>query len=414
MTTTESSPNKLPEKTLRLGADTPVIVLGGGLTGIGVLHSLWRDHIPVYSACGPYDLPAKSRWYRKPPQNWDCSPSPDTLAEYLASLKLAEAVLIGCSDDWTKAVAALPPLLRDRFPASVSPPSVVETLVDKWQFAQLAERLDVPRPRTVLVQSLPEMAGLDDSYFEGMFLKPLDSQKFALQTSVKAFALKSKAQALAIMLRMETAEDGGFPILLQEYVPGPATSYFLVDGFVDRRRSIRALIARRRLRMNPPMFGNSTLSETIPLEKAAAAVTAVETLMSALQFRGIFDAEFKFDERDGQFKVIEINPRPWWFVQFATRCGVDLCGMSYRDALGLDVELNQGYAVGRRCMSLTADFAANWAADPGIPGILRWVRSLRGVDEILFQKDDPRPLIASTLGACRNHLRSRLRRTNAA
>ena len=51
-----------------------------------------------------------------------------------------------------RAVAALPLELRDRFPASISKPDVLEIFIDKGRFeAHLAE-VGIPHPRTVLVQ----------------------------------------------------------------------------------------------------------------------------------------------------------------------------------------------------------------------------------------------------------------------
>jgi len=60
----------------------------------------------------------------------------------------------------------------------------------------------------------------------------------------------------------------------------------------------------------------------------------------------VFSAEFKFDERDGLFKLLEVNARPWWYVDFADRCGVDVCGMAFRDALGEEIEPVTGYKLG--------------------------------------------------------------------
>ena len=125
--------------------------------------------------------------------------------------------------------------------------------------------------------------------------------------------------------------------------------------------------------------------------------------------QGIFDAEFKYDERDGQYKIVEVNARPWWFVEFATRCGVDLCGMAYQDALGLPVEPNHGYEVGRRCVYLLRDLATYRATDRSLAGLLRWARSVKGADEIIYCWDDPRPGISSTLASITKYLRQTLR-----
>ena len=378
----------------------PALVLGSGLTGVGVLRSLCRAGIPAYSICGPGELPARSRWYRPAPQTGGRDIQPPDLAAYLAQVRLRKAVLFPCSDDWTKAVAGLTDELKLRFPASVAESETIEVLTDKWRFAEALERADVPRPRTVLLHSIRQMEDLAEYRYLDMFLKPLDSQGFSRRAGVKAWRVNNKSHALRLMSRIG---DSGFPILLQEYIPGPASRYFLVDGFIDRRRDLRALFARRRRRMYPPYFGNSTLSETIPLDQVKEPIRALERIWADLDYRGIFDAEFKYDDRDGHYKIVEINPRPWWFVEFAVRCGVDLCSMSYRDALGLPVDPAFDFRTGESCVFLCSDFLAHHYSDPGLGGAWRWIRSLKGAGDILFSWDDPGPGVFSVLGSIKNH-----------
>jgi len=390
-------------------AEVPVLIFGSGLTALGVLRSFRFAGITAYSVCPQDELPVKSRWYRRPPLNGIGPPAPEDLSAYLESSPLDRAVLVPCSDDWTRAIAELPDKFKDRFPASVACPRVVQIMTDKWLFASMLEVLDIPRPRTLLLHSMEEMAKLDDESYRDMFLKPLDSQEFARQYRVKAFQLKGRAHALEIMARLQHNGRDGFPILLQEYIPGPTSHYYLVDGFSDRRNCIRALIARRRLSQYPPHFGNSSRSQTIPLDQVGGAIESLTKMWSTLQYRGIFDAEFKYDARDGRLKILEVNARPWWFVEFATRCGVDLCGMAYADALGLPVEPVETYDVGRCCVHLSYDLAAHWATDPGIGGFLRWLRSCKNVEDIFYRWDDPWPGVTSMFSSLRTYLRRVLR-----
>src|SRR5438046_2545616 len=81
--------------------------------------------------------------------------------------------------------------------------------------------------------------------------------------------------------------------VLQEDVPGPVTSHYFVDGFVDRDGRVLARFARRRLRMWPPYFGNNSYIVSIPLADVEDAVTMLERLLAGLRYRGIFSAEFK-------------------------------------------------------------------------------------------------------------------------
>ena len=76
---------------------------------------------------------------------------------------------------------------------------------------------------------------------------------------------------------------------------------------------------------------------SVPLADVRAPSTPCGACSAQSSYRGIFSAEFKRDPRDGLFKLLEVNARPWWFVDFAVRCGVDVCRMAYDDALGREV-----------------------------------------------------------------------------
>ena len=44
---------------------------------------------------------------------------------------------------------------------------------------------------------------------------------------------------------------------------------------------------------------------SIPLEEANAPLEVLDRLLPALRYRGVFNAEFKYDERDGLFKLLD-------------------------------------------------------------------------------------------------------------
>ncbi len=403
--------NPARTKRTNLGAiaidDTPVLAFGSGLTALGVLRSLHGSGITVYSVCPPADLVARSRWYRPVPGYNGSCPDPSQLEEFLSKLPIRHAVLIPCSDDWARAIASRPEEMKASYPASVADRKVIETMTDKWRFANFVECANIPRPRTAQVESMNQLESLPESLFQGAFLKPVDSQEFARYHHVKAYRIQNKNHALEIMRKVLDEGGCGFPILLQEFIPGDASHYYLVDGFVDRHGETQALIARRRLSQYPPHFGNSARSQTIPLESVAGAVESLQKMWATMRYRGIFDAEFKYDHRDGQLKILEINARPWWFVEFATRCDVDLCRMAYLDALELPVKPTEEYQVGRTCVHLNYDLAAHMTGNVSLPNLIRWFRSAKGVEDIIYRWDDPWPGLYSTFGALRSYLRRR-------
>lgn len=44
--------------------------------------------------------------------------------------------------------------------------------------------------------------------------------------------------------------------------------------------------------------------------------------------------EFKSDFRDGQYKLLDVNPRAWGWHSLCAPCGVDFPYLAYREALG--------------------------------------------------------------------------------
>jgi len=366
----------------------PVIVLGGGVTVAAVLTLLAQAGIPSYAVCPRSDFVRRSRWYRKLPTA--VTLSPDNLAAVLENLTIERAVLMPCSDDWLTAVAALPSSLTERFPSSGPSSSTIDTLIDKWNFARLLEQQAVPHPRTHLIASLAQLATLPGDEFSGAILKPLSSVDFSSKYGVKGFVVESQNQALRVMADLE------FPIMLQEFIPGPPTAGYFLDGFVDRHGQVCGLLARQRLRMSPPKLGNSTLMVSVPLTEVAEAEKSLRRLLGFTKYRGTFSAEFKRDGRDGQFKLFEINARPWWYIEFAARCGVDVCSMAYQDALGAPVKAVREYRVGRRCVFFVNDLRA-WREqrkDGQGESLWSWTRPWFGADGTPFHWNDPWPALA--------------------
>ena len=300
-------------------------------------------------------------------------------------------MLLPCSDDWARQVAACPTEFRDRFPSSVASPATMDVLVDKARLSDHLVRLGVPHPLTVLLDGPESLASLSSDVLEGAFLKPHDSQRFFARFGVKGMQVASREDAEERLTRIR---DAGLDVLLQQYVPGPGSLHYFVDGFIDRNGSMAGVLARRRLRMYPLDFGNSSYVVTVPPEEAADAIESLRVLLDDLDFRGIFSAEFKQDPRDGVFRLIEVNARAWWYVEFTARSGVDVCLMAYRDALGEPVPMARSYQVGARLVYPYYDFfACREDREGGNPSIPRGFRAWMGAQQPLFNWSDPWPAV---------------------
>lgn len=361
------------------------LVLGTGITLLGVLRTLSDLGIQVIVPPDA-DAPARrSRWFRPGPPFLK-GLRPERLAEVLRKLP-RHTVLIPCSDQWARAIAALPADLKADYPSSVAPLEAIDVLIDKDRFRETLEHLDLPHPTTRTVASRADLDLLPDHVFQSSFLKPAHSQQFFARFGTKAFRISNKTEAIR---QLTVAQD--FEMMLQEYIVGPASNHYYIEGFVDREGTVRAMFARRRLRMSPPDFGNSTLMVSVPLEDVGTGAATLEKLFAHLNYRGVFSAEFKRDERDGAFKLIEVNARPWWYVEFAARCGVNVCELLLRDALGEPVDTVASYKIGKRCVFPYYDLAAARVDyEAGKLGVIGLARSWIGAYQPVFRWSDPAP-----------------------
>jgi D-aspartate ligase len=373
-------------------AATPAIVLGSGIGTLGTLRLLRRAGIPAYALPAAPMIESRSRWLRGVPGAEGTLACAEALPALLERCALERAVLLPTSDALLRAVCALSPALAARFPSSTPALAVALQLTDKAQFASLLERLAIPAPRTLIAPDAANVAGFAGQKFEHLFIKPTDSAGFMRRYGVKACRVRDLSDARA---QLQHLQREGVPVIAQEYVPGPASAHYLLDGFASAGGQVQALFARRRLRMYPPDFGNSSYMVSVPLAEVDEAARSLRRILEAIGYRGIFSAEFKRDARDGQFKILEINARVWIYVEFAARCGVDVCTMAYRDALGLPLQAPPPYRDGARLVAPDTDIAAAYHAwSKGQLTLWQWLRSWIGAQQPLFNWTDPRPALS--------------------
>lgn len=369
----------------------PAIVLGRDATGLGALRCLQHAGIPAFVACPSGDLVTRSRWYRATPgaNAWDGTIGATAL-QALREMPLEQAVLIPAADDAALWLADLPHEFGDRFYVSSSAHASLEILQDKTQFAAFMLRSGLPHPRTFTISQASDIDAIPFDELDRVFVKPANSQRFSQIIGAKGIWVDSPQQLHDVCGKL----DGqGFKLMAQEYVPGTSADHYFVDGFRARDGTLTGLFARRRLRIFPPDFGNSSYCRSIPLSEAKGAVECVTELLAQLSYRGIFSAEFKRDSRDGSFRILEVNTRAWWYVEFAARCGVNVCEMAWQDALDMPVTVApRDYSVGAGCVNFYGDIKTVLAQSAQTRGPLWKILSQWSKANFhIFQLSDPGP-----------------------
>lgn len=372
-----------------LPSDVPVLILGTGITVLGTIRSLEKAGLHSLCLNSSEDLEIFSRSYRSVPAPFPLLTEKDDLETYLNSLPFEHAVLMPCSDNWVERVGALSEPLRKRFFVSQSSAEVLKLFVDKAECAKTLGRLNIPHPRTYCIDGPEDIEKISLDSFEGFFLKPRDSQSFFQEFQVKAFRIKDKAECIN---RCKEVTLKGHGLILQEYIPGPATNHFYVEGFVDRWGRLCSIFTRQRLRMYPRDFGNSTFMRAIEPHLIQDAISSIDRLLAGVKYRGIFSAEFKYDARDGQYKLLEVNTRPWWYIEFATECGINVAEMAVLDALGYYVSPKMVFDHHKTSLNFYTDIQL-WTElrREKAVGLFDWLGQWLTSDHPVFSFHDPLP-----------------------
>ena len=107
------------------------------------------------------------------------------------------------------------------------------------------------------------------------------------------------------------------------------------------------------------------------------------------------EVEFKFDSRDGKYKILDVNMRPWGWHAIGTRVGVDFAYLLWRLHTGGDVARVAATKTAAWLRELNGLVAIG--ASPGRRDALRSLLSaaLRGrLVGATFALSDPLPFVA--------------------
>src|SRR5438128_12287559 len=124
-------------------------------------------------------------------------------------------------------------------------------------------------------------------------------------------------------------------VMLQEYVPGRPDTIWMFNGYFDADSECKVGFTGRKLRQSPPYTGMTTLGVCVT---NATVEQHTKRLAKALGYRGILDIGYRFDARDGQYKLLDVNPRiGTTFRLFVGDDGTDVLRALYLDLTGQEV-----------------------------------------------------------------------------
>ena len=294
--------------------------------------------MPVWFVSNESAIPKFSRYVRRN-LSWRGPDQPDAAADLLDIARrehLDDWVLIPGGDAEAGFVSQHHDALSSVFVVTTPPWEQMKWAYDKHLTYDRAASLGIGYPLSYYPRGHQDVVELDCRF--PLILKPTVRERKNAFTREKAWRVDDRA-ALVARYDEAVAMVGADAIVLQELIPGRGAAQFSYAAVWDRGMPVASLVAQR-LRQLPIDFGyTSTFVQTIENKDVEAA--AVRFLKS-IDYSGLVEVEFKYDERDGRYKILDVNARSWTWCALGGLAGVDFPHILWRIALGEHVPPSRG------------------------------------------------------------------------
>ena len=378
-------------------ADTsrPVVMMR---VSLGTARSLGRLGVPLYAVHGHKGSATTRSRYLRDVFVWDVDNSPtEATAEFLLDVARrvgGRPLLLATDDNSSMVVADHQRALAEAYTFPQQPEGLARELYDKRGMFELCRRHDIPTPDTEFPRSRADVERFAAGTEFPVVLKAIEGGRMSRRNQARTLILESADELLRAYDRLEDPDEPN--LMLQQYIPGGSESVWMFNGYFDERSECRFAAIGRKLRQSPPDTGGTSLGI---VEHNDTVDEVTRRLMRELGYRGILDCGYRYDERDGLYKLLDVNPRLGaTFRLFVGAGGMDVVRAQYLDLTGQPIAADRA-TDGRKWLMEPYDVRTfGRLVRARRLGPRRWAKSLRDVDEAhYYARDDLSPFVGMAL-----------------
>lgn len=298
------------------------IVLGLSPAGLYLLRALSNAGITVYGVTNKTESGLFSKHILSKQHRWKGLNDLELLHRIreLATEDGVLPVLLPASDMYIEWISMHYSELKQiaLFSGSYSPDRYIDFL-DKDRFYSACQKVGVPYPGRI---KLADFFSEGIAYKPGfpMLIKPGRLHEVSDVMGSRKVFICHDMEDLEKYMKLLPMNRGSW--LVQEIVEGPDNDIYCLGGVHTGNGKILTPVSGRKLRQFPPGYGTAA---AFSLESPPSELwTYTKKLLNILKLDGIFEIEFKQDEKDGLWKVFEINPRTALWFGAAQTAGIPL------------------------------------------------------------------------------------------
>ncbi|UXS26485.1 polysaccharide deacetylase family protein [Agrobacterium tumefaciens] len=319
-----------------------VVIVGGAHGTLALARSLGVLNVPVYYLTHDSPLPGWSRFVRETIR-W-AGPHDAGAIVFLRQMAekhgLKGCLLVPSGDGEVQLISQHREELSALYKIVLPDWAALQWLCEKPLLYKRAAELGVSIPRTYALTSDADIDAMDVMF--PVILKP--NMGGGDTTIARAKVIRADdRQALKTAFADASGEIGAGNVVVQELIPGGGESQFSYAALWLNGEPVAEFTARR-ARQYPVDFGYT--STRVEVVDNGQAIDAARKMLKSAGHSGLVEVEFKLDGRDGELKLLDVNPRPWSWFGLCSAAGVDLGALLWRVAndeqTGQPVSARQG------------------------------------------------------------------------
>lgn len=381
-----------------------VVVLGSDFKALGFVRSLGERGIPSIVI----DNQPRSAWFSRyviKHLRWHNALEGEEFLYFLLTVckryHLEQWLLIPAQDDAVQFVAYNTQQLAHFYQPVTQNWDVLRWALDKRLTYQMALETQVASPKTWYPNDENALKEMDIQF--PAIIKPAISIHFQTATRLKALPANSYEELLA-HFRFVSKIIPPDEIMVQELIPGTGHSQYSVATYCKHGDVLLSMTARR-VRQYPIDYGLS--SSFVEAIEVPILLEPTRRILRRMAVSGMVEVEFKYDSRDNQYKLLDINVRPWGWHTLCIACGLDFPYIQYCDTLGQPPE-TVFPKYGSHWTRLLTDIPAGMQEiKAGISTPRTYLRSFRGKTVFsVFDWRDPLPVVGDFAVALARSIKS--------
>ncbi len=294
-----------------------VLVLGSDTRSfLTVIRSLGRKKLNVHVAwCNPSSLSLYSRYINKVHQVPNYTASSDVwLQPFVEMLKNENYDLVIPTND-----PCIIPIQNNRKELEqyaqfyLLDDDTFDICINKFEVTKLAKSLNISVPNDIVTSDINEITQFAEKYSFPIVLKPASS--FTMQQTGVKFEVE-KAHNLKELTYLSNKMLQNGKLQIQENFIGKGVG---VEVLANKGEILTSF---QHERVHEPMMGGGS-SYRKSMVQSKQLIDAVEKLIGELKYTGVAMIEFKVNEQNDTWVLIEINSRFWGSLPLSVASGID-------------------------------------------------------------------------------------------